>query len=158
MSENGNVRQKLFWRMQSSRHTVIMNIAPNFLGNNLQLGSYANSAALRTTLLQWCYYSRKCGANPTVSAGNGTGADDDSRMQVDPPQETQGEGHRRTPKPERKSHEQHKQHEQHERTSTRARPVAELDIGRKTAGDEVEVPTTIPPVTTATQNEGKNEE
>ena len=35
-------------------------------------------------------------------------------------------------------------------TSTRARTVAELDIGRKTAGDQVEVSTTIPPVTTAT--------
>ena len=35
-------------------------------------------------------------------------------------------------------------------TSTRVRPVAELDIGRKTAGDQVEERTTIPPVTTAT--------
>ena len=35
-------------------------------------------------------------------------------------------------------------------TSTRARTVAELDIGRRTAGDQVEERTTIPPVTTAT--------
>ena len=34
-------------------------------------------------------------------------------------------------------------------TSTRARTVAELDIGRKIAGDQVEKPTTMPPVTTA---------
>ena len=40
------------------------------------------SAALRTALLQWCYSSRNFAANPTVSAGNGTSADDD-RMQVD---------------------------------------------------------------------------
>ena len=31
--------------------------------------------------------------------------------------------------------------------STRARTVAELDIGRKTVGDPVEEQTTIPPVT-----------
>ena len=40
-------------------------------------------------------------------------------------------------------------------TSTRARTVAELDIGRTTAGDQVEEPTTVPPVSTATQK-GKN--
>ena len=60
-----------------------MNMAPIFLRNSLQLGTYANSAALRTSLLQWCYSSRNFGANQTVSAGNGTGADDDNRMQVD---------------------------------------------------------------------------
>ena len=38
-------------------------------------------------------------------------------------------------------------------TSTRERTVAELDIGRKTAGDQVEEPATIPPVTTATRRE-----
>ena len=30
----------------------------------------------------WCYFSRNFGANPTVSAGHGTSADDD-RMQAD---------------------------------------------------------------------------
>ena len=35
--------------------------------------------------------------------------------------------------------------------STRARTVAEVDIGRRTAGDQVEEHTTIPPVTTATR-------
>ena len=58
------------------------NIAPIFLRNSLQLGTYANSTALRAALLHWCYSSRNSGANPTVSAGNGTSADDD-RMQVD---------------------------------------------------------------------------
>ena len=32
--------------------------------------------------LQWCYFSRNFGANPTVSSGNGTSADGE-RMQVD---------------------------------------------------------------------------
>ena len=65
------------------KYAVMMNMAPIFLRNNLQLGTYANSAALRTPLLQWCYSSRIFGANPNVSAVNGTGADDDNRMQVD---------------------------------------------------------------------------
>ena len=64
------------------KYTVMMNMAPIFLRNSLQLGTYANSAALRTALLQWCYSSRNFGANPTVSAGNGTSGDGD-RMQVD---------------------------------------------------------------------------
>ena len=58
-------------------------MAPLFLRNKLQLGTSANSAALRRALLQWCCSSRNFGATPTVSAGNGTGADDDNRMQVD---------------------------------------------------------------------------
>ena len=36
------------------KHTVMMNMAPIFLGNSLQLVTYANSPALRTALLQWC--------------------------------------------------------------------------------------------------------
>ena len=67
------------------KYTVMMNMAPIFLRNSLQLGTYANSAALRTALLQWCYSGTNFGANPTVSAGNGTSADDD-RMQVDSPE------------------------------------------------------------------------
>ena len=55
----------------------------DFLRNSLQLGKHANSAALRTALLQWCCSSQNFGATLTVSAGNGTGADDDNRMQVD---------------------------------------------------------------------------
>ena len=66
-------------------------MAPIFLGNNLQLGTYANSAALRTALLQWCYSSRNFGANPNVSAGNGTSADEDNRMQVDSLKKGKGE-------------------------------------------------------------------
>ena len=58
------------------KYTVI------FLRNSLQLGTYSKNAALRAALLQWCYSSRDFGANPTVTAGNVTGADDD-RMQVD---------------------------------------------------------------------------
>ena len=85
------------------KYTVMMNIAPIFLRNSLQLVTYANSAAHRPALLQWCCSSRNFGANTTVSAGNGTSADDD-RMQADS-QERQGEGQRQTPKRERKWHE-----------------------------------------------------
>ena len=61
--------------MQSSTAMAMI-----FLMNSLQLGSDANSTALRTALLQWCYYSRNIGAFPAGSAGNGTGADDDNGM------------------------------------------------------------------------------
>ena len=89
------------------KYTVMMNMAPIFPGNNLQLGTYANSAALRTALLQWCYSSRNFGANPTVSAGN----DDDNKMKVDSLKKARGRS-RRTPKPEGKTRAQHDQHEQ----------------------------------------------
>ena len=36
------------------KYTVMMNMAPTFLRNSLQLGTYANSTALRAALLQWC--------------------------------------------------------------------------------------------------------
>ena len=64
------------------KYTVMMNMVPMFLRNRLQLGTYANSTALRAALLQWCYSFRNFGANPTASSGNGTSAGDD-RMQVD---------------------------------------------------------------------------
>ena len=60
------------------KYTVMMNMPPDFLRNSLQLGTYANSTALRAALLQWCYSPRNFGANPTASSGNGTSADDDS--------------------------------------------------------------------------------
>ena len=62
--------QELLW---SQTHTDDEN-GTDFLGSNFQLGTYANSAALRTALLQWCCSSRTFGANPTVSAGNGKGS------------------------------------------------------------------------------------
>ena len=73
------------------QYTVTMNMAPISLRNSLQLGTHANSAALRTALLQWCHSSRNFGANQTVSAGNGTSADDD-RMQVDSLKKGKGQG------------------------------------------------------------------
>ena len=115
------------------KYTVMMNMAPIVLRNSLQLGTYAKSAALRAALLQWCYSSRNFGANLTVSAGNVTSADDD-QMQVDA----------RPARPTRAL-----------QTSTRARTVAELDTGRRTAGDQVEEHTTIPPVTTATRRKAR---
>ena len=43
---------------EAVKYTVMMNMAPIFLRNSLQLGTYANSTALRAALLQWCYSSR----------------------------------------------------------------------------------------------------
>ena len=85
MSESGNALLEL------RSNTVMMTVAPKFLGDSLQLGTYANSAAFRTALLQWCDSSRNFGANPTVSAGNGTSADDD-RMQVESLKKGKGKG------------------------------------------------------------------
>ena len=117
MTENGNALLELRWQLQSS---------------SLQLGTFANSAAFRTALLQWCCSSRNFGANPTVSAGNGTSADDD-QMQAKANTKTRKE-FARPARPTRAL-----------QTSTRARTVAELDIERRTAGDQVEERTTIPP-------------
>ena len=46
------------------------------------VGIRTPTVALRAALLQWCCSSRNFGANPTVTSGNGTSADD-YRMQVD---------------------------------------------------------------------------
>ena len=54
------------------KHTAMMNKAPVSCRNNLELGTHANSAALRTALLQWCHSFRKFGASSTASAENGT--------------------------------------------------------------------------------------
>ena len=69
--------------MDAVKYTVMLKEAPVVRKNSFLLGTYANSVAFRTALLQWCYSSRNFGANPTVSAGNGTGADDDNMMQVE---------------------------------------------------------------------------
>ena len=94
------------------KYTVMMNMAPNVRRNSLQLGTYANSAALRTAVLQCCFSFRNFGANPTVSAGNGTGADDDNRMQVDSLKKGQEKGKGKHQNQKGNSHDQHR--DQHE--------------------------------------------
>ena len=137
------------------KNTVLF-MAPIFLSSSLQLGAHSNSAALRTALLQWCYSSRKFGANPTVSAGNGTSADDD-RMQADS-QERQGEGQRQT-------HQIQKGNRTTKTTNTTntssadintCKNWAELNIGRKTAGDQVEERTTSHTSNNSNTQKGKN--
>ena len=49
------------------KFTVMMNMAPIFLRNSLQLGAYANIATLRTALLQWCYSARNWSESHRVS-------------------------------------------------------------------------------------------
>ena len=78
------------------KYTVMMNMAPIVLRNSLELGTYSNSAALRAALLRWCYSSRNFGANPTVTAGNVTSADDD-RTQVDSLKKVKGERKKQIP-------------------------------------------------------------
>ena len=51
MSENGNALLELRGQVQSMQKALV------FLRNSLQLGTYANSAGLRTALLQWCHSS-----------------------------------------------------------------------------------------------------
>ena len=110
------------------KYTVVMNMAPIFLRNSLQLSTYANSTVLRAALLQWCCSSGNFGANPTASSGIGTSADDD-RMQVDSLKKGKRRGKGKT---------------QHQReitrparptrallTSTRARNVANWTLGER---------------------------
>ena len=91
------------------KYTGMMNMALVSLRNSLQLGTYANSTALRAALLQ-CYSSRNFGANLTAPSGNGTGADDD-RVQVDSLKKGKRKGKGKKPTPERKSHDQHDRHD-----------------------------------------------
>ena len=105
------------------KYTVMMNMAPIFLRNSLQFGTYSNSAALRAAMLRWCYSSRNFGANPTVAAGNVTSADDDL-MQVDSLKK--GKGKSKGKPHNRKGNRPTSTTLQ---TSTPARTVAELDIG-----------------------------
>ena len=60
------------------KYTVMMNIAPIFLRNSLQLGTHANSTALRTALFAMVLFSPKL-----RNISDRTSADDDNRMQVD---------------------------------------------------------------------------
>ena len=90
--------------------TAMLNMAPIFLGNNLQLVTDVHSAAFR--IIAMMLFSRKFGASQTLAAGNRTGADDDSRTQVDSlkkgMEKVKLKG--KHPKLERFSHKQHKQH------------------------------------------------
>ena len=93
---------------------------------------------------------RNFGANPIVSAGNETSADDD-RMQVDSLKKGKGKIEHQTrnevARPARPTRAL--------QTSTRARTVAEFGHWRRTAGDQEEERTTIPQVTTSNTQKGK---
>ena len=117
------------------KYTVMMDMAPIFLRNSLQLGTYAKSAAFRAALLQWCYSSRNFGGNPTTSSGNGTSTDDD-RMQVD----SLKKGKRRC-----KGTNQHQSGNRTTSTTNTSPTDINTCIGRKTAGIQVEERMTIPP-------------
>ena len=75
------------------KYTVMMNMAPIFRRSNLQLGTHANSAFFRTVFSQkMVLLFPKLWRIATVSAGNGTGADDDNRVQVDSLHKGNGKG------------------------------------------------------------------
>ena len=122
----------------------MVNMAPIFLRNSLQLVTYPNSAALRAALLQRCYSSRNVGANPTASSGTETGADAD-RMQGDSFKKGKRKGKGKNKTNTREEIARPARRTQALQTSTRARTVANLDIERKTAGIPVEERMTFPP-------------
>ena len=125
------------------KFTVMMNMATILFRNRLQLGTYADSTALRAALLQWCYSSRNleeriqpcqlemeraqmmtgCKSTLSSKARRRAKAKTNTRKEI-----------ARPARPTRAL-----------QTSTRARTAANLDIGRKTAGIPVEERTTIPP-------------
>ena len=114
------------------KYTVMMNMSPIFLRNSLQLGTYANSAALRTALLQWCYSSRNFERIRPCHLENRTRADD--RMQVSRKARRGVKANTKT----RREIERPARPTRALQTSTRGRTVAELGIGRKTVGDQVD--------------------
>ena len=132
-------------------YTVMMNMAPIFLRNNLQLGTYSNSAALRKALLQWCYCSETLEQTRQCQLEM-----EQARMMTTGCKSTLKRGKGRA-KANIKTRKEIARTTRAIQTSTRARTVAELDIDRQTAGDQVEEPTTVPPVTTATDRQEPQE-
>ena len=56
----------------------------NLRRNSLQVGAYANIATFRYSFVAMVlFFPKLWSKSPTVSAGNGTGADDDNMMQVE---------------------------------------------------------------------------
>ena len=70
------------------KYTVMMNMTPSHLRNNLHLGTYANSTALRNALLQWCHSAHNFGA----SGDNSQNATDPDGMEVDSLREGKSKG------------------------------------------------------------------
>ena len=117
----------------------------DFSQERFAVGYIRQQCRSSSSLLQWCYSSRNFGANLTVSAGNGTGADNNNRMQVDALKKGNGKG--------KGKHQNQKGNRTNNTSNTSntdintCKSCGRTDIGRKTAGDQVEERTTIPPVT-----------
>ena len=123
------------------KYTAMMNMAPILFWNSLQLGTHANSADLRTALfpmvllfpklwtesdrVSWKWNMTGCKSTLSRKARWRAKANTKTRKEI--------------ARPARLTRAL--------QTATRARTVAELDSGRKTAGDLVEERTTSPPVT-----------
>ena len=102
----------------------------------LAVSTCANSADLRTALLQWCS-SRNFRAKLGM---------EQVRMMTARCKSTLSRKARGWTKADTKTRKEIARATRAIRTSTRARTVPELDIGRTTAGVQVEEPATIPPV------------
>ena len=101
------MRQEPLLRMQSS--TQCDEHGTDFLGNSLKLGYTRKQFRSSNSFVAMVFFFPKLWTK-AVSAGNGTGADDDNKKQVDPLKKGKEKGKKQTPKPERNSHKQHKQH------------------------------------------------
>ena len=122
------------------KNTVMMHML--IKRSSLQLGTCANSIALRAALLQWCYSTRNVRMNPTASSGSGrvqmmTGCKLILSRKIRERVKVKTNTREEIARPARPTRAL--------QTSTRARTEANLDIGRKTVGIPVEERTTIPP-------------
>ena len=147
MSESGNALLEL------RSNTVMMNVAPNFLRNSLQLWIHTptvplfeqfccNGVTLPETLerirpcqvaMEQAQMMTRCMSRLSRKARGRAKAN--TKIEKEIARTTQATRALQTP--------------------TRGRTVAELDIRRKTAGDQVEAPATIPPGTTATRRKAR---
>ena len=130
MSENGNALLELRWQMQS-KYTVMMAVPlfEQLCCNGVTLPETLQRIRLCLLEMERAQMMTVCKSTLSRKARRRTEANTTTSKEI-----------ARPARPTRAL-----------QTSTRARTVAELDIGRRTAGDQVEEHTTIPPVTTATR-------
>ena len=114
------------------KYTVMMNMAPIYLRNSLQLGTYANSTALGVTPLE------------TLERVQPRHLEMERVQMMTGCKLTLSRKARRRAKANSKTRKEIARTTRAPQTSTRARTVANLDIGRKIAGILVEERVTIP--------------
>ena len=103
----------------------MMHMAPIFSEEQFTFGDSCKQYRSSNSFVAMGDYLRNFGASPPVSAGNGTGEDDDNRMQVDPIKKSKCKGKGKHPN----SKKQIAQAIQATLTSTPARHVVVRDTG-----------------------------